>query len=51
VGCTLNGSNAFFVNSALAAEHFAAPFTAAHHWEPPRYWMRCRDGHPTAPAR
>lgn len=51
VGCTLNGSNAFFVDAALAAAHFAGPFTSEALWEPPRYWLRWRIGHPTGPLR
>ncbi|MCX5761594.1 MAG: hypothetical protein NTW72_08825 [Gemmatimonadetes bacterium] len=51
VGCTLNGSNAFFVQSSLTADHFASPFTAERHWEPPRYWLHWRGGHPTASLR
>ncbi|MDA1082094.1 MAG: hypothetical protein O2973_10535 [Gemmatimonadetes bacterium] len=51
VGCTLNGSNAFFVESPLATAHFVGPFTSEALWEPPRYWLRWRDGHPTGPLR
>ena len=51
VGCTLNGSNAFFVTAALADDRFAGPFTSARHWEPPRYFLDHRGGHPTGPLR
>jgi hypothetical protein len=45
VGCDLSGTNAFFVRSDLNLEHFAGPFTAENHHEPPRYWLRWRAGH------
>ncbi len=45
VGCTLSGVNAFFVREELAADKFSAPFTAEHHHEPPRYFLRRRDSH------
>ena len=37
VGCNFLGVNAFFVRDDLVADKFAAPFTAEHHYEPPRY--------------
>jgi hypothetical protein len=38
VGCCYAGVNAFFVRDDLVREDlFAAPFTAANHFEPPRY--------------
>ena len=46
VGCNLAGVNAFFVRDDLVGDHFAEPFTAEHHFEPPRYWLRWRAGHP-----
>lgn len=46
VGCTLNGANAFFVQATDAERHFAGPFTTEARWEPPRYWLKWRDGHP-----
>jgi hypothetical protein len=46
VGCELCGTNAFFVRTDLVGEHFCAPFTAENHYEPPRYWLARRDGHP-----
>ncbi|MHB1311071.1 MAG: hypothetical protein ACYC3L_03555 [Gemmatimonadaceae bacterium] len=51
VGCGLNGSNAFFVTAPLADDRFAGPFTSARHWEPPRYFLDSRGGHPTGPIR
>lgn len=46
VGCDLMGVNAFFVRDDLAADKFAAPFTAENHYEPPRYYLWHRLGHP-----
>jgi hypothetical protein len=46
VGCEFFGANAFFVRSDLVGDHFSAPFTAENHYEPPRYWLARRDGHP-----
>ncbi len=51
VACTLNGIDAFFVEASLADAHFVGPFTSEARWEPPRYWLRWRDGHPTGPLR
>jgi hypothetical protein len=48
VGCDLTGINAFFVRDDLIGNHFAAPFTAENHYEPPRYGMSCRWAHPSA---
>jgi hypothetical protein len=46
VGCGLAGTNAFFVRDDLEADRFEPPFTAEHHYEPPRYWLaRLRFGH------
>lgn len=40
VGCSLLGSNAFFVRSELAtAPPFCSPFTAENHYEPARYYL------------
>ena len=47
VGCNLLGSNAFFVRRDIAGDRFAAPFTAANHYQPPRYQMLWyKAGHP-----
>ncbi len=45
VGCCFSGVNAFFVRDDLTADHFAQPFTAENHYEPPRYFMRYPAGH------
>jgi len=47
VGCDLTGINAFFVKSDLVKDLFSAPFTAENHYEPPRYYLDFRFGHPT----
>jgi len=39
VGCSLAGTNAFFVRRELAGERFATPFTAENHYEPTRYFL------------
>ena len=52
VGCNLSGANAFFVREEELAgadgqARFAAPFTAANHYEPPRYDLSdLPSGHP-----
>jgi hypothetical protein len=47
VGCGLAGTNAFFVREDLVGDKFEPPFTAEHHYEPPRYWLaRLRAAHP-----
>lgn len=40
VGCNFSGANAFFVRADLCGDKFHAPYTAAEHYEPPRYWLR-----------
>ena len=45
VGCTLNGTNAFFVRADLAGDKFAEPFTAERHYEPARHYMAYSSGH------
>jgi len=50
VGCELFGANAFFVRSDLVGNHFCEPFTAENHYEPPRYWLGRREGHPRCVA-
>jgi hypothetical protein len=47
VGCDFIGVNAFFVRSDMVGDHFAAPFTAENHYEPPRYALSHRRGHRT----
>ncbi|HEY8966679.1 MAG TPA: hypothetical protein VIM58_09560 [Candidatus Methylacidiphilales bacterium] len=46
VGCDLTGVNAFFVRNDLVGDLFAAPFTAEHHYQPPRYHLTQSSGHP-----
>ncbi len=46
VGCDLGGANAFFVRDDLLKDHFASPYTAENHYEPARYWLARRNGHP-----
>jgi len=50
VGCDLTGINAYFVRSDLCTEDkFLPPFTAEHHYEPPRlHFLSCGRGHPAA---
>jgi hypothetical protein len=46
VGCELHGINAFFVRRDLCGDGFEAPFTAEHHYEPPRYFLVRTQGYP-----
>ncbi len=46
VGCSYAGVNAFFVREDLVADLFEEPFTALNHYEPARYYLYKRDGHP-----
>jgi hypothetical protein len=39
VGCSVVGSNAFFVRADLAADHFEEPATAANFYHPARYFL------------
>jgi hypothetical protein len=48
VGCDILGANVFFVRDDLVADHFAMPFTAENHYEPPRYSLVYRHGHPAS---
>jgi hypothetical protein len=43
VGCNLSGSNAYFVRDDLVGDHLAPPYTAEHHYEPPRYSLYHHD--------
>ena len=45
VGCSPTGINAFFVRDDLVGDRFCAPFTAANHYEPPRYGLIGSSGH------
>jgi hypothetical protein len=46
VGCNYVGTTAFFVRQDVAGDHFAEPYTAENHYEPPRYPVRVANGHP-----
>jgi hypothetical protein len=50
VGCDLTGINAYFVRNDLCTEDkFLPPFTAEHHYEPPRlHFLSTGRGHPAA---
>jgi hypothetical protein len=48
VGCDIAGANAFFVRSDLAGDKFCTPFTSENHYEPVRYYLHGRPGHPPA---
>ncbi len=51
VGCSLIGGNAFFVDRECAGDAFEAPYTAAHHYQPARYYLSpLRAGHPPSHA-
>jgi hypothetical protein len=45
VGCETTGVNAFFVRNDLVEAKFSGPFTAEHHYEPPRYYLVRTWGH------
>ena len=47
VGCDITGINAFFVRDDLVGGNFLAPYTAANHYEPPRYYLMHRYAHPS----
>lgn len=46
VGCNLSGQNAFFVRKDLCGDKFLAPFASEKHYEPARYFLFRRNGHP-----
>lgn len=46
VGCTFAGTNAFFVRKDLVGDKFEAPYTAKNHFEPIRYALFTKAGHP-----
>jgi len=46
VGCPISGNNAFFVRRDLANDHFEQPATAEHHYQPPRFFLYSKAGHP-----
>jgi hypothetical protein len=47
VGCDVTGINAFFVRDDLVNDSFVSPFTSENHFEPPRYHLWFRWGHPS----
>jgi len=46
VGCDLVGVDAFFVRKDLSKDLFSRPYTAENHYEPPRFYLLKRNGHP-----
>lgn len=48
VGCNYTGVTAFLVRNDCVGDLFAEPFTSENHYEPPRYFVRMPNGHPTA---
>ena len=48
VGCDIAGVNAFFVRGDLAGDAFSTPATSEHHYEPVRYYLHTKVGHPRA---
>lgn len=48
VGCDSAGANAYFVRAELCADRFREPFTAENHYEPIRYCLHDKAGHPRA---
>jgi hypothetical protein len=46
IACLFAGVNAFFVRDDLAEKYFEGPFTAADFYEPPRYFLYIKSGHP-----
>lgn len=46
IGCDFAGCNAYFVREDQDLSLFEAPFSAEHHYEPPRFFLRRVSGHP-----
>lgn len=46
IACGFIGANAFFVKNELAEQFFEGPFTPANFYEPPRYFLLSKSGHP-----
>ncbi len=47
VGCSIAGTNAFFVRSDLVDDNFLEPYSAEHFYEPARYHLtQIASGHP-----
>lgn len=53
VGCSITGTNAFFVQAGLAGDRFARPATAAFLYQPPRTYLLSSftAGHPPGYSR
>lgn len=49
VGCDFFGINAYFVANGEAEKVHPGPFTPEHHYQPPRYNLLAKRGHPPAP--
>ncbi len=47
VGCNYTGGTSFFVREDLIGDRFAPPYTSENHYEPPRYFIRMPNGHPS----
>jgi hypothetical protein len=47
VGCETIGVDAFFVRKDLTKDLFCEPFTAENHYEPPRFFLIRKQGHPS----
>lgn len=50
VGCDLQGVNAYLVRTEETEERFCAPYTAANHYELPRYGLLAHIGHAASPV-
>jgi len=46
VSCSFAGTNAFFVREDLVGDLFEAPYTAENHYEPTRFFLYYKAGHP-----
>ena len=46
VASSFAGLNAFFVREDVMEAHFTGPFTAENHYEPPRFFLLTKNGHP-----
>ena len=47
VGTNRTGSNAFFVKKELAGNKFSLPATSENLYNPPRYFLKYKSGHPS----
>ena len=46
VGCNFTGCNSFFVRKDLIGDKFTGPFTSENFFEPPRFFLYRKNGHP-----